>query len=316
MGLADAVLVLGSNDAPLQRGLGASRKRVQTWGNLVAGDIDKAFKKGLSSLTTMTGFAGVGLFAMQAREVLAFQDGLSKLGVSARLNQYQMAALGDKIREAGVATGVSSEEILGGIQSYVALTGDVKTASESLEIFARAAQATSTPMSEIAKTAAALHMNLGITSKDMEAALSGIHSQGKQGAVEFNEMATIVGNLAPRFAQFGTVGVKGLGEMNGILQTMRVGFGTTGEAATSLEAIMGALTQGRTLKGLAGIGIKPFTVDTKGVHHMRDLRDIIAEIIKKTHGDPIVLSHIFGRKEAISGIVKLAQAGDRRDGQA
>lgn len=307
--LADAVLVLGSNDAPLQRGLGASRKRVQTWGNLVAGDIDKAFKKGLSSLANLTGFAGVGLFAMQAREVLAFQDGLSKLGVSARLNQYQMAAMGDKIREAGVATGISSEEILGGIQAYVALTGDVKTASDSLEVFARAAQATGTPMADIAKTAAGLSMNLGITSKDMEAALSGIHSQGKKGAVEFNEMATIIGNLAPRFAQFGTVGVKGLGEMNGILQTMRVGFGTTGEAATSMEAIMGALTQGRTLKGLAAHGIQPFTVDSKGIHHMKDLRNIIAEIITKTHGDPIVLSQIFGRKEAISGIVKLAQAG-------
>lgn len=311
MARGDAVLVLGADDSALQAGLGASRRRVQSWGTTVAADINKSFKSGLNSLANMTGFAGVGLFAQQAREVIMFEDALNQLGVSARLNQYQQAALGEKIREAGIETGISAEEILGGVSAYVALTGDVTTASASLGIFSRAAQATSTPIEEIAKTAAALSMNLGVTSVEMEQALSGIASQGKAGAVEFKEMAGIVSNLAPRFAQFNTVGTKGLAEMNGLLQVMRVGFGTTGEAATSLEAIMGALTDSGTVKKLAGIGVKAFTTDSKGVRHMRDLRDIIIDVLKQTKGDPMTISKIFGRKEAVAGITKLSDAFEK-----
>lgn len=303
----DAVVVLGTDDKWLVRGLGASQRRIQGWGQKVANDLNKTLKSNM--LQFAAGFGGVALVADQTRAIIAFEDKLNQLGVSARLNQYQLGVLREQFRATAIATGISAESVLDGVTAYVTLTGDVDTATKSFHLFAKTAQATSTPIEEIAKTAAALRMNLGVTADEMEAALSGIHTQGKEGAVEFKEMSKIVSNLAPRFAMFNKTGAEGLAEMNGILQAMRVGFGTTAEAATSLEAVMGALTDAGTIKRLGEIGIRPYTTDKSGVRHMKNLSKILFEVMEKTKGDPITISKIFGRKEAVAGITKLYQQG-------
>lgn len=303
-GSRDARIQLGVDDRHLDGSLTSSGRRVKRWGGKVAADLNRSMRGAFSSLSDVAGFAGIAGLAVAAKQVLEFETRLTRLQISSRSTAGAMAKLRDRIFQVAQLRGVSSDQLLGGLEQFVALTGDIDTAAGALDTFALVAAATGARMEDISVTAAALRTNMGVTAAQMEQAFGILLVQGKSGAVELKDLSGIVAGLTPQFSQFGNVGTAGLAEMGALLQVMRAGFGSAAETATGLSSLMTAMV--KNAKNLRRIGVNPFEKDGKT---LRNMTDVVFDLIKRSKGNPEVLQKVLGRAEAFQALLPLMQKG-------
>ncbi len=254
------------------------------------------------------GIDAAGGIQGMAGDVLDYEKQLTRLQITAEKSPAVMRAFSDSVMRASNATGVSRNDILGAASAYVALTGDMKTAQESTGTWAKVAQATNTPMADIASTAAAMTQQLGITSGEMEAVFSGLSQQGKAGAVELKDLAGLMAQIAPQWGMFQNgKGARGVAELGAALQVVKRGFGgDAAETVTGLQSLLTAVTKnaGKFAKG----GVNVFNVGKDGKKTMKDVFSIIDAIGKsKLVNDPEAMEKAFGRVEAYRAYLQLAQ---------
>jgi TP901 family phage tail tape measure protein len=309
MAVRDAVLRIGAESSGLDTALGTARGKLRNWGKRVAGELKGAFRGVFSGLMDIGGMGGVAGLAFAARNVFDFEKRLVRLKIASRSTAADINQLRAAIHATASARGVEAAGLLGGMEKYVELTGNVNAAKASLESFAHINAATGASFEDIATVAAALGQNFKVLPGEMMKAFSIMHTQGKEGAVEFKEIAGLIQGLTPMFANFGTTGVEGVAKLSAALQLARQGFGTAAEGATGLEAVMTALTDSATIKKLQKAGIKVFDVDEKGNKKLRDMMDLVFEAYDKSKGDPTKIGDWFGRKEAVKTVTKFGQLG-------
>lgn len=248
-----------------------------------------------------TRFAKIGAAAGVAGFGFAVKDALDFDQILTDLEQSSGGAVGDlgKLRKAflasSTATGVAKEEVAAGVQTYVTLTGDVKTATDSMDLFARVARGQKTDMADVATVAATLGQQFQLSSKDFEQAFSILSSGAKAGSIEFSDMAGLMASLGANFAQFGgSTGTEGVATLGAAFQVAKQSFGTASEAATGLEALMGSVQQhAAKLKKDGKIDV--FESDGKTFKPLMQIVDAIGA--KDFNGTQ--LFELLGRKEAV-----------------
>ena len=244
---------------------------------------------------------GVGA-AMQVRDAFAFQQGLENLDIASRGSVGALEDVRSKILAVSDATGVAKDVILAGTANFVALTGDGKAASAAMETFARVTAATGSEMSDVTGASAALIQNLGIMPDQFEKAFSVLISSGKAGAIELKEMSSLFAALTPAASKFaGGAGVGGLAKISAALQLSRQGAGSAAEAATQLEALLGAVS-GTAAKRLKKEGVEVFNKDGT----LKEF-DAIVDAIQQKDFRRDKLIEIFGRKEAVAAFESLTK---------
>ncbi len=327
MGKAQASIEITASSSRLAAGLAQARQKFQNFASNVARGIGGAFKSinaklepgkttkhAMGNMLGDLGSKGVGAILDTANSVRDFERNLVRYQIASSGSAASTAKLRDQIREVSRATGVADAEILAGASSYVALTGDAKGAKDAMSAFARISQASGSSVAEVASATAALKQSLGIDGSQVEAAFSGLITQGKAGAVEIKDFAGELATLAPQFATFGKSGLDGLRDMGAAFQVIRQGAGTAGEAATQFQAVMGELVSSH--KELKAIGIDVFQKNPKtGKKELRDFMSIAGDISKnKALADPAKMAKIFGRKESQAAIRTIRdQIGTMRD---
>jgi TP901 family phage tail tape measure protein len=298
-----AMITIGLDDRELERDLAAARRKVRKG----ADDMNKPGRRDKGGKGFGFGAAaGVGIGVVDrvgdfisgtVDDLLVFENGLSRLQIASGKSNAEMAALRSSILDVSKATGIAAGDILVGNQTYIDLTGDVAGAEAAMSSFARIAQASGASVSDIATATAALKESMGLDPRDIEAAFSGLIQQGKAGAVSLKDLAGELSAVAPRFAKFGGSGLLGIADLGAALQVARKGFGSAGEAATGLEALMGALSMNAAKFEKANVKI--FTKGKDGKKTFRGFVDIIDQIGKsKLVKDPTALAKAFGSKEA------------------
>jgi TP901 family phage tail tape measure protein len=243
--------------------------------------------------------AGIGGAASIVEDVMDFERGLTRFGIATDMSDAKLAAFRGSLHEVSRASGLNREELMNGAAAYVALTGDAEGAAGGVALFAKVANATGASMADIAATAAAMKTNLRIDPKDFEAGFSALAVQGKAGAIELRDLATLLAGVAPQFAQFkGGEGAQGLAEMGAALQVIKQGFGSSAEAATGLRALM--VSMNRNAGKFQQAGIKIYDRDPKtGAKRLRAFSEIVDAIANsKLAKDPSLLTKAFGSDEA------------------
>lgn len=249
----------------------------------------------------MKGALGVGAAGVLGlRDSLKFDETLTKMDVSSKGAMGSLAEVRKRILEVSDATGVAKEDIAAGASSFVALTGDGKAASAAMETFARVQKATGAQTSQVASTAAALSQQLGVLPEDMENAFSVLARGGKEGAVEFSDMASLMASLAASFKGFGqSQGLGGVAQLGAMFQIAKQDFGSAAQTATGLERLMEGLSSPRTLKQFKKLGIEVFNIGKNGQITMRPMADLLADMAKsKLATDPRELNKAFESSEA------------------
>jgi len=306
-GSREAKARITGDTAGLDRALGQSRKRFQKWGQGVKRDISNALRGGFDTLKSIAGFGGIAGLVIATRDVLAFETRLTRLGIQAGRSGADMEDLRKRISSLSTATGQSASDILGGAEKFVALTGDFQTANELLDVFAKTATASGASLEDIGEAAAVLRTNFGLAGDEIQHSFDILLAQGKAGAIELKDFAGLIGALSPRFTGFAAKGTDALAEMGAVLEQLRVGFGSSSEAATGFESLMGAIVQ--NADRFRRVGVNPFERGPKGEKQLRDFSDIVFELLAKSKGDPEILQKVLGRKEAVNAILQLAKGG-------
>jgi TP901 family phage tail tape measure protein len=263
------------------RGLG---KKIAL-GNIVGNAVTAGFGKLTDVVSSVAG------------ETLDFERNLTRLQIAGQRTAGGMAAMRARIFEVSKATSVSRNELLAGAAAYVRATGDINGAEVALETFGKVAIASGASMEDIASTAAALQQNLKINPKDFKPAFDILITQGKEGAIELNELATLMAGIAPSFAAFkGGTGLEGMKQLGAALQTAKGSFGTAAETVTGLRNFVGSISKNARKFGKHGIRI--VEKDKNGVDRLRDMRSIIMDIgnskLAKSDG---LLREVFGGQE-------------------
>jgi len=282
--------------AGFSRGVGASMKAI---GSSSAASFVGNFGAGLAG-------RGMDYVSDQAKKVVAFESSMTRFGIAAGQGRAELNELGKTLRQASVATGINANEIAAAAGVYFDLTSDAKGTATAMQSFARIAAASGASMEDVVRTGAAMSDSLGITADQMEGVFGSLIAQGKAGKIGLKDMAAELTNLAPKFSRFkNALGPRGMVALGAAFQVAAKGFGTSSEAATGLEALMGSLSQ--HAKKFEKAGVKIFDVDKKtGVKTFRDLHEIVVAIgNSKLAKDPTALTDAFGRKEAEAAFFQL-----------
>jgi TP901 family phage tail tape measure protein len=296
----------------LDRGLRDAKKGLRGFASDAKSAVGGAGKKladgllgGLGALAGVGG--GLGLASI-VTDVVDLERGLTRFQIATDGTTAKTAALRAELGRVSHASGISRNDLLAGASAYVAITGDAEGAAGGIRLFAKVANATGASMGDIASTAAAMKQNLHIDPKDFEAGFSALAVQGKAGAIELRDLASLLSGIAPTFAQFdGGLGTSGLATMGAALQVVRQGFGSSAEAATGLQSLMVAINKNATK--FQAVGVKIYDKDpATGKKRLRDFRDIVDGIAEsRLARDPTLLSKAFGRDEAKRAFDQLVQ---------
>lgn len=307
-----AEIEITASSSRLAAGLNAARVKVQAWAVSTARTAAHAFAsvgRGIAKLAPRAGgslanFGGDMLtkgfdhLAGVADDVRKFEGNLTRLGIATGQTPEQLDDMRVAMRALSKETGVGSDQILAATSNYVDLTGDVQGANTAMRTFARVSQASGASMSDVSGAAAAMGDALKIKPEDLEETFGGLVNQGKAGAVTLKDFAAELSALAPKFARFkGATGREGALQLGAAFQVARKGFGSASEAATGLEALMGALAL--NAGKFEAAGVKIFERHKDGTKTFRNLHDIIKGIgNSKLAKDPTLLNKAFGSKEA------------------
>lgn len=310
---ARALISLGAESSKLGRDLNNAKKKLRGFG----GDAKKllGFGKKAAGMVLGGGLFGGGLAVAGGLgdlvgDLLGFEKNLVRFQIASGKSTAELNKLRTSIDGVSRDTGVARDQLLAGAQTYVDLTGDVAGAEKAMNAFARISQASGASVSDVATATAALQQSMGLDAGDIEAVFSGLITQGKKGAVSLKDFAGELSTLAPKFAKFGGgTGPAAIANLGAAFQAARQGFGSASEAATGLEALMGALAQ--NAKKFQASGVKIFNVGKDGKKTFRGFNEIVDAIGKsKLAKDPTLLAKAFGSKEAVQAYDMLSRNRD------
>jgi hypothetical protein len=243
--------------------------------------------------------AGTMLIGTAARQAFALDDMARGIAISGRKSGEQFTnhdALRRGISRTAIENkGVGSEDIAAGVASYQALTGKTKQAIGLQGTFATVASASGGSAVDVAEAAASLSESFDISSiEDMQEAMAALVAQGKEGAVELKDVASLFQRLAAAGSSFGLPkGIEGVRMLGGMTQLAKTGTGSPEQAATAVENIFSAFTNKQ--KDLQAIGVNVFD---KKTGKAKAFEDLMAETIGKAGGNDMAkkkatLSKIF-----------------------
>ena len=266
-------ILLGVKDRKMRRDLRRIEGDVGSFAKRTSHKLRSSFKDafgGLAGVGTVAGIAAIG------KGVIDVDRKMTRLGIQAGQSKAEMIGFHNQLRALSDDTGLSTEHLADAAARFVSLTGACAQANRGAEVFAKTSAASGASLEDVSAAAASLKNNLGIDDvAGFEKGLSIMLAQGKAGAVELREMASLLPTIAPTFTKFGTKGTQGLAELGAALQVVRQGFGSSAEAATGLNALSVALV--RSAKKLKKAGVRVYEKDNRT---LRNQLDIIRDISK------------------------------------
>lgn len=206
-------------------------------------------------------------------------------GKGQNLVRQSPAELMRQAQQTAIATGNTSEDVLGGLSEFVAKTGDLKTGRDILSDMAKLATATGSSMSDVVSAAGDISLALGdVENKGeaIDAIMRVAGGQGKLGSIEMRDMATKMAKVASRAGQFQGGTSESIASLGAMAQMSKAsgGSASAAEAVTSLGSWINTFSKGKRRKEFASAGID--IENDKG--ELLNPEDIIRRSLKATGG--------------------------------
>lgn len=205
--------------------------------------------------------AGVGIGGTVAVPgVLAakFEDRVKQISIVGELYKLpgQEDAMARAIREAAVAQGISQDKIAEGVEKLVAQGMEANSAKRLANLLGRVSVATRTEMGDLAELVYTLQTKFKLrTEGELMQGINALAKAGKLGQYEIKQMAKGFPALGGQAASFGSVGIEGVREMGMMMQVMRAGAGTTGDADTYMANWFSKMSAKNTQEEFGKVGI-------------------------------------------------------------
>lgn len=255
----------------------------------------------------ITGAAGAGA----ARMLVNLEARLVQLGIQANTSAEDMDRL--KREVFGVAQAaeirVSPDQLLDAIDGIIEKTGDLRFAQENIRNMGIAIRATGATGKDIGELFAEFQkLKLGGPKAVLEA-FDTLNIQGKEGAFTLQNLAALGPRVIQAYAGAGRSGATALQEMGAALQLIRMGTGSSEQAATAFEALVRTFGDPAKLKLLQQGGIQVFDPEMlkEGKEVLRPINQLMVEIIRRAGGRKSVLGAIFDAEALRAFNVALAE---------
>jgi len=269
-----------------QRSIERAQLRAQQERTRFRSDLGGAALRGVGGIAAGAGAAALGLTIAATRDAMRVQELANRVSINARKSGE--AFIDPNVlrkeweRTAAATPGQTAEGIGGAVQSFIAMTGDIKTARKGQSVFATTASATGADVNDVARTAAALSMQFDIKGlEEMKDVLASLTFQGKEGAFELRDAAAYMQEMAAAGAAFGMD--KGVGSVKTLGGLAQIAMTTSGGGAEASTAVQRMFTQ---LKMKTGVLSKE-GIDVYRDGKTRDIKELLPEIIAKIGGTDI-----------------------------
>lgn len=242
----------------------------------------------------LTGAAGIG----SAKMVMELETRFTRLGIQANVSADEIARLKREIFEAAQAPEirVDPSQITDAIEAIVEKTGDLQFARDNIKNIGVAIQATGAEGGAIGEILAEFQ-KMGVKApQEVLKAIDLLNVQGKEGAFTLQNLAALGPRVITAYTATGREGTKALTEMGAALQMIRMGTGSSEQAATAFEALLRTLTDPDKIKKLQQVaGIQVFDPQrlAAGEKVLRPINELMTEIVEKSKGDRTKLGAIF-----------------------
>jgi len=246
-----------------------------------------------------TAFLTGGGLALAGRQVVALETRFTRLGIQANRSVQEMDALKRLIYETARAPQIRVDpgEVTAAVEAIVEKTGDLAFAEQNIRNIGIALQATGANGQAVGELLAEFQ-KMDIKGADQVLrAIDTLTVQGKEGAFTLQNLAA----LGPRVITAYTGATKGardgaqvLKEMGAALQVIRMGTGSSEQAATAFERLLAELQDPAKIKLLRSGGIQVFDPKQPGAEVLRPINEILLDILTKTKGRRTILGQIFG----------------------
>lgn len=310
----EARIEITASSSRLAAGLRAAAAKFHAFNASVGRSAGKIGSKAAGSFIGNVGAniagRGIDFVAEQGKSVVDFEEALTRLQINTGKSGAQMDTFRKQARALSSEMGISANDILAGTTAYVDLTGDAEGAAKAMSSFTRIATASGSSVADIATATAALKQSFKISPEEIEAVFSGFIQQGKAGAVTLKDFAGELSALAPKWAKFNEATTsEGIAQFGASFQVARQSFGSAAEAATGMEALMGALVQHS--EKLAKFGhVNVFEKHKDGSRSLKTFEQILTSIEgSKLVKDPaLMMKALGGRKEALDTLTVLMRS--------
>ena len=273
----------------------AARAR-QRFASTISGAAISGARAGLSRVGGVTsGIAGTALslgggftIADSMQSTMGLQRSIAMLansadgvnGVSAKdLDQKSMMA---RAKAASIASGTDAGELVDATRSYVAKSSDFKGGMENMEFFGKLAKGTGSDVKDVARAAGIIRsQNKDLDAEGAKKMLLSVVMQGKQGAVEIDQLALNAGKITRGSTSYAGDQAENQQKLLGLAQIAVRTAGSPAAAATSLSAL-GSDTRNHSaaLKQLLGHDV----LDKNGKINMGP-EELLAEVFGATGGN-------------------------------
>jgi len=268
----------------------------------------KAVERGSGAIVAATGrmlgpiAAGYGV----TRAIKRFGDtemAITRIGITADATDAEIEKLQKTLRDLAHDAGKPFDEVTTGLEQLTAGGMDLPQAMPAMPAIVRTAQAAGAEVRDMANTALALGQNLGIASGKMQEAFDILVAGGKAGKFELKDMARYLPSIMPAAVAVGMKGEVGLKRIVALLQAVRMGTGSTEEAAASVQNIFAKMESEETAKRFKKFGVDLRAEMKNARAEGRDLLQVFTELTQRaTKGDMSKIPQLFSDMEFARGM--------------
>lgn len=269
----------------------------------------------LSQVTSITGGIA-GLAALKG--MIDAEYRMTTFGINAGIAGASLAELRHEISAAAMATSMSAGELTDGLEIMLKKTGNITLAREQLKLLGTVATATGAETKEVGLLASDMLTQMHIPAKDLLNTFDALAAQGKMGGFYVKDFAAHSSELMQAASAFGVTGTDGLRRFNALLQISGRGKSDPADIANAFAMALAVIKEkSADLREVDGISLYNEKKGAAGKRRvLRDVDDIIKDIIVRSKGDPIPLEKFFGNR-AVKAILPLAESyrqyGDWRE---
>lgn len=222
------------------------------------------------------------------------EEQFDHLAILAEKSDAAFKKYATRIKKIGAKYGLGTKGA-GSIYNELMAGGmDVSAADKLAEPVAIMAKATQSSQEDIARSTVALQQNLGIASKDIMATFDAMAYGGKAGQFELRDMAKHLPSIGAKWAAYGGKGKRAAQMIVAAGQSIRKMTGTSSEAATNFENLLGKLGSPDVIKRLSkiGINVKKTMLDAKE-NGLDPVFELLQKIKMQVGDDPFKLGEII-----------------------
>lgn len=259
--------------------------------------------------------APAAIVAAGAKAVKRFSEvdlAMKRIGNTAEASDEEIATFYKGLRQVATDTSLSFDNVKGGMDSLTAGGMELADANKMIGTVSKTAQAAGADVSEMATTVLALNQNSGIEADKMQSTLDSLAKAGKLGKFEFKDMARYLPSILPAAKAVGTAGEEGVQKVAAALQIMRLGAGTSEEAATNMQNVFSKMNSEETSKKFKKMGIDLPDALKKAKEAGKDALETFVELSQQaTKGDLSKLPLLFQDMQVQAGMRAMLQNMDK-----